>query len=314
MVVDRLSEMRLFVDAAQLGSLSAAGRRQSLSPAAASACIQRMETALGARLFERTTRRLRLTEEGELYRQYCQQALDLTEEAEQLLQAGRGQVKGTVRLSAPSDLGRNLLQDALDEFCKRHPEVRIALHLSDSLAHLIGDEVDLAIRYGNPPDSSMVARILVPNRRVICAAPALIAATGRPVVPDDLVSMPCLVLTTTAGPMNEWPYRHQGATKSVRVTHYHECNDGDVIRKWTLRGRGYAYKSLLDVAADVRAGRLETVLDDYFTESTPLNAIYTKNRFQPPRIKLLVEFLQEFFAEANDEPVRVKKHARPRSK
>ena len=297
MAMDRLGDMRLFADAALLGSFSAAGRKQGLSPAAASACIQRLEAALGVRLFERTTRQLRLTEEGLLYREYSQQALELLAEAEQALQAGQQRVHGTVRVSAPSDLGRNLLMRYLDEFRQHYPEVRFALHLSDSTANLVNDDIDLAIRYGQPPDSSMVARLLAPNRRVVCVAPQLADQVGRPATPAELAQLPCVALITAAGPMNEWRYRQDGTAKSVRLSRYQESNDGEIIRKWAIQGYGYAYKSLLDVADDLSEGRLETVLDEYFTESTPLNALYHRSRFQPPRVRLLIEFLQTRFSE-----------------
>lgn len=297
MALDRLGDMRLFVDAATLGSFSAAGRKQGLSPAAASAAIQRLEVALGVRLFERTTRQLRLTEEGQLYRDYSQQALELMAEAEQALQAGQQRVQGTVRISAPSDLGRNLLQHYLDEFRQHYPEVRFALHLSDSTANLVADDIDLAIRYGQPPDSAMVARPLAPNRRVVCVAPFLADLVGRPAKPADLAQLPCVVLVTAAGAMNEWRYREGSSAKSVRLSQYQESNDGDIIRKWALQGYGYAYKSILDVADDLREGRLETVLDDYFTEGTPLNVLYHRSRFQPPRVRLLIDFLQARFGE-----------------
>ncbi|WP_061538606.1 LysR family transcriptional regulator [Collimonas fungivorans] len=294
--MDRLSVMRLFIDASTLGSFSAAGRKHDLSPAASSAAIQRLETTLRVKLFERTTRRLRLTEEGQLYKEYSQQALELMDQAEQMLQAGKSLVQGTVRISAPSDLGRNLLFSYLDQFQRRHPQVQFALSLTDSTANLVQDDIDLAIRYGMPPDSAMVARPLLPNRRVVCVAPECAARVGVPQTPEQLVSLPTLVLLNAAGPMNEWRYRAGGKPKSVRVSHYQQSNDGEIIRKWALLGHGYAYKSLLDIGADLQAGRLVTVLDEFFTESAPLNVLYHRSRFQPPRVKLLIEFLQERFA------------------
>ncbi|WP_137938459.1 LysR family transcriptional regulator [Chitinivorax sp. B] len=293
--MDNLTDIRLFLDATNLGSFSAAGRKHGVSPAAASACIQRMEAALGARLFERTTRQLRLTEEGQLYRDYCQQALDLLTEAEQQLQAGQQLVQGMVRISAPSDLGRNLLMRFLDEFHQLYPNVRFALQLSDSQANLVGDDIDLAIRYGQPRDSTLVARPLAPNRRVVIVAPDAVERLGRPATPQALAQLPCLVLVTAAGPMNDWGYAQDGVLQSVRLTRYQESNDGEIIRKWAIQGAGYARKSLLDVADDLREGRLQTVLDDYFIESTPLNALYQQGRFQPPRVRLLIEFLQARF-------------------
>jgi DNA-binding transcriptional LysR family regulator len=302
MIIERLNDLRLFIDAAALGSFSAAGRRQGLSPAAASAGIQRMEAALGARLFERTTRQLRLTDAGQRYRQFCQQALELLQEGEQQLQADQGQVRGTVRLSAPSDLGRNRLLRYLDAFRQQYPQVHLVLHLSDSTSDLISDDIDLAIRYGQPADSSMAARKLAPSRRVVCAAPALLARLGRPGTPEALTRLPCLVFSTASGPKNEWHFQHGGTARGVRLEHYLESNDGEIVRKWALQGQGFACKSLLDVEDDLRAGRLETVLDDYFTENAPLYALYPGGRFLPLRIRLLIDFLLVRFADTATGP------------
>jgi len=292
--------IRLFLDAAQLGSFSAAGRKHGLSPAAASASIQRLETSLRVRLFERTTRQLRLTEEGRLYRHFSEQAMALMTEAEASLHAGTGAVRGVVKISAPSDLGRNVLLPMLDQFRAQHPDVQYALTLTDNTANMVQDDIDLALRYGQLADSEMVARVLAPSRRVVCAAPSLIARDGGPATPEALAILPTLVLVTALGPMQEWRYRRNDATDerlSVRVQRTQQSNDGEVIRKWAIAGQGYAYKSILDISDDLRCGRLVTVLDEYFTDSAPLHLLYHRNRYQPPRIALLIAFLQERFAD-----------------
>ncbi|MBX9346388.1 LysR family transcriptional regulator [Chromobacterium vaccinii] len=296
MPFDRLADLRLFQDASQLGSFSAAGRKHGLSPAAASACIQRMEAALGARLFQRTTRRLRLTEAGETYLTYCRQALELLEEGEHRLQQEQRELSGVIRLSAPSDLGRNRLLDCLDRFGAEHPAVHFSLSLSDTPADLIGDDIDLAIRYGQPADSSLVARQLAASRRVVCAAPALLERLGVPSRPQDLATLPTLTLITGHGPMNEWRYRDMGEARTLRLERARQSNDGEVLRRWAVQGLGFAYKSQLDIAADLAAGRLATVLDDYFTEPAPLHLLYPGHRLQPARIRRLIDFLLEQFA------------------
>jgi len=293
--MDRLNDLRLFIDAAALGSFSAAGRKNGLSAAASSATIQRLETALGVQLFERSTRRLRLTEEGEAYRHYGLQALESLAEAEQVVSAGRREVRGTLRLSAPSDLGRNALLVRLDSFQQQHPQVKLALRLDDTPADLLADDIDLAIRYGQPRDSRLVARLLASSRRVVCAAPALLARVGMPTSPDALAALPTLVLVTATGPMQDWRWRHGEIARSVRVGRSHESNDGDVLRRWAIQGRGFAYKSLLDVQADLQDGRLVTVLDEHFTDAAPLHALYHPHAFQPQRLKLLVAHLQDAF-------------------
>ncbi|MRW86314.1 LysR family transcriptional regulator [Pseudoduganella sp. FT26W] len=297
---DRFTVVRLFLDAAQLGSFSAAGRKQGMSPAAASASIQRLELSLQVKLFERTTRQLRLTEEGKVYRHFSEQAMALMAEAESSLHAGTDSVRGMVKISAPSDLGRNVLMPMLDAFRAIHPEVQYALTLSDNTSNMVQDDIDLALRYGQLADSEMVARVLAPSRRVVCAAPALIAQTGGPAMPEDLASLPTLVLVTALGPMQDWRYcSNDDADErlSVRVRRTQQSNDGEIIRKWAIAGQGYAYKSIIDISDDLRSGRLATVLDEYFTDSAPLNILYHRNRYQPPRIALLIAFLMQRFAD-----------------
>jgi len=178
--MDYLGDIRLFVEAANLGGLSAAGRKLGLSPAAASARLVKLESVLHTRLFERTTRHLRLTDEGRTYLSYCQQALQALDDGNAFLQAGKSVVGGKMRISATSDFGRNVLKSWLDQFNTQYPEVRFALVLSDSLSNLLQDDIDLAIRFGVPPDSSFVARPLAPNRRVLCASPRYLAKHGAP--------------------------------------------------------------------------------------------------------------------------------------
>ncbi|NML33605.1 LysR family transcriptional regulator [Paraburkholderia antibiotica] len=301
--MDNLGDIRLFVEAAQQGSLSAAGRKLGLTPAAASARLAKLETNLKARLFERTTRQLRLTDEGRLYLNCCRQALQSLDAAEAALQAGQGVVRGKVRISTTSDFGRNLLLHWLDEFNARYPEVTFALTLSDALANLVQEDIDLAIRFGVPRDSSLVARRLAPNRRVLCASPAYIARRGEPKDPLDLAHFDCIVLGTASGPASEWRF-----TRGDEVQHYsvpfetaRETNDGAVAREWALRGYGIAIKSMWDVEADLRAGRLKILLPEWRYPDAPLHALYHRNRFMAPRVRVLLDFLSERFAQVSDE-------------
>ncbi|TBR40775.1 LysR family transcriptional regulator [Dyella terrae] len=291
--MNRLSDMQLLVDAADLNSLSAAGRRAGLSPAAASACVQRVESMLGARLFERTTRQLRMTDEGRIYIAACRAALETMKEAERAVRSGTDAVSGTLRVSAPSDLGRNLLVHILNRFMEQHPDVRVVLTLSDSLSRFVPDDIDIAVRVGPLVDSDLVARHLADSWRVVCASPACIDIHGMPQRPDDLVDLPTLVLTTQAGPRNEW----QLGEDVVRVRRYHECTDSEVIRTWAMLGRGFAYRQLWAVAADVDAGRLRLVHAPAWSAPSPIHAMYHPNAFQPPRVRRFVEFLQEAFAQ-----------------
>lgn len=290
--MNRFSDMQLLVDAADLGSLSAAGRRAALSPAAASACVQRVEKMLGARLFERTTRQLRLTDEGRIYVASCRAAIETMKEAERAVRSGTEAVSGTLRVSAPSDLGRNLLVHILNSFMEQHPDVRVVLTLSDSLSRFVPDDVDVAIRVGLLVESDLVARHLADSWRVVCASPGCIGTHGMPTRPEDLAELPTLVLTTRAGPKNEW----QLGQDVVHVRRYHECTDSEVIRTWAVLGRGFAYRQLWAVTADVSAGRLQLVHAPAWSAPSPIHAMYHPNAFQPPRVRRFVDFLQTEFS------------------
>ena len=286
--MNRLSDMQLLVDAADLNSLSAAGRRAGLSPAAASACVQRVETMLGARLFERTTRQLRLTDAGRIYIASGRIAIETMQEAERAVRSGTDSVSGTLRISAPSDLGRNLLVHVLDGFMKLHPEVRIVLTLSDSLSRFVPDDIDIAIRVGPLQNSDLVARHLADSWRVVCASPSCVETYGLPQHPEDLADLPALVLTTSAGPRNEWRL----GDAIVRLRRYHECTDSEVIRSWAVLGRGFAYRQVWSVAADVREGRLQLIHPSKWFAPAPIHAMYHPNTYQPPRVRHFVDYLQ----------------------
>jgi len=303
MATDRLGDMQLFVEAAALGSLSAAGRKLGLSPAAASARLLKLEAALHARLFERTTRQLRVTDEGRLYLQHCRIALQAIADAEAALQAGQNQVRGKVRISATSDFGRNLLYRWLDEFSQRHPEVSYALSLSDSVSNLLQEDIDLAIRFGLPLDSTLVARRLAPNRRVLCASPAYLAKHGEPTMPADLANHRFVVLVTAAGPLNEFHFARdtERITYTAPAEQAWETNDGALARAWALAGHGIAHKSIWDIAADVRTGALTILLPDWSTNEAGVHALFHGNRYMAPRVRVLLDFLIERFAQASEE-------------
>lgn len=291
--MENLGDIRLFVEAANLGGLSAAGRKLGLSPAAASARLVKLEATLKTRLFERTTRQLRLTEEGRIYLLHCQQALQALEDAHAALQAGRSVVRGKVRISATSDFGRHVLKGWLDEFNAQYPEVTFALVLSDSLSNLLLDDIDLAIRFGVPPDSSLVARRLASNRRVLCASPAYVATHGAPEHPRDLARFDCIVLGTAVGLATDWRFTRGGTAESytLPLASSRETNDGALAREWAVAGYGIAMKSVWDIEADLRAGRLIILMPEWQSQDVPVHALYQRSRYMAPRVRALLDFL-----------------------
>ena len=300
MATDRLGDMRLFVEAAALGSLSAAGRKLGLSPAAASARLIKLESALRTRLFDRTTRQLRLTEEGRFYLQQCWVALRAIDEAEAGLQASGKEVRGKVRISASADFGRNLFNDWLQDFSALHPELKIALTLSDSVSNLLQDDLDLAIRFGQPQDSSLIARQLAPNWRVLCASPEYLARHGEPETLADLARHTFIVLVTSAGPLNTFHFVVEGQPWDhvVPMSEAWETNDGALAREWALAGHGIARKTIWDAAMDIRTGRLKVVLPDFCIREAGVYAVLHSNRYRSPRVRVLLDFLIERFNRA----------------
>ena len=310
--METLGDIRLFVETANLGGLSAAGRKLGLSPAAASARLVKLEASLNARLFERTTRQLRLTEEGRMYLAHCQQAIQALDDARAALQAGRSVVRGKVRVSATSDFGRHVLKGWLDEFNVLYPEVTFALSLSDSLSNLVQDDIDLVIRFGVPPDSSLVARRLAPNRRVLCASPAYLSIHGIPDHPGDLDRFDYIVLSSASGSANEWRFSRgsEVETFTVPLERARETNDGALAREWAVDGHGIVMKSVWDIGADLRAGRLQILMPEWRSPDVPVHALYQRSRYMAPRVRALLDFLIERFdtvsgdLEAYLDPVR----------
>jgi len=293
-IMVRFDDIALFVRTVDLGSISAAARELDATPAVASAALKRLEAQLQVRLLVRSTRSLRLTPDGERYLDHARAMLAALQAGHDALAQGRDVVAGRLTLAMPSDLGRNVLLPWLDEFQARHPAVSLQLHISDRMADLWRQPVDVAIRYGDPEDSSLVAQALAPeNRRVLCAAPQWIARHGKPVVPMDLRRFNCLRFSLVEGLHDRWRFKLDGEETSVRVDGDRTSDDAELVRRWAVAGAGIAYKSRLDVAADLRAGRLEALLPDYECESTPLYFVCPHRLMLTPAVTALREMLQE---------------------
>ena len=289
----RTDDLQLFVRAAELGSLSAAARLLDLSPAVASAALKRLEAQLGVRLLARSTRSLRLTAEGEAFVAHARVALASLEEGRRVLAQGQAQVSGVLQLSAPSDFGRNVLLPWLDDLQREHPLLTVRLLLGDRNADLFRQPVDLALRYGNPEDSSLVALPVCPeNRRVLCAAPGYLARHGEPLEVAQLATHNCLLYALGDRVHDQWRFGDATATQAVAVRGDRFCDDADVVRRWALAGVGIAYKSWLDVAADVQAGRLKVLMPGLKGEAAPLNLLCTHRAQLGKPAQLLREVLR----------------------
>jgi len=290
----RFDDLQLFVRAADLGSLSAAARVMDMSPAVASAALKRIETQLGARLLARSTRSLRLTAEGEGFLEYARTALSSLDEGRRLLARGQDQVSGVLQLSAPSDFGRNLLLPWLDEFQREHSQLAVRLLLGDRIADLFRQPVDIALRYGEPEDSSLVALPVAPNnRRVLCASPGYLARHGEPHQLEQLLQHNCLLYMLGTRVHDHWQFNDGKRELGLTVSGNRFSDDADVVRLWAVAGQGIAYKSWLDVAGDVQAGRLKVLLPGLACERAPLNLLCGHRAQLSKPVRLLHDMLSE---------------------
>jgi len=292
-----LSDLQLFIGTVEAGSLSAAARKLDLSPAAASAALQRLEAELGAPLLVRSTRRQRITPQGELFLDSARQAVELLDAAGQQIRCGQVVAAGSLQVSMPSDLGRNVLLPWLAEFMAAHPRINLRLQVSDRLADGYGQPVDIAIRYGVPPDSSLVALPLVPDaRRVLVASPEYVRRHGGVSHPEELAGRNCLCYVLGEQVHQRWRFWREGHPFDVDVRGDRQVDDGEVVRRWALAGLGIAYKSQLDVQADLQEGRLVTLCPGWQGEVSPLNLMCADRRQLGPAARLLHAFLAERLA------------------
>ena len=295
MKFENISDLRVLVETARGGSLTAAARVLEITPAAASAMLKRLEAQVGTRLFERSTRAMRLTDQGQTLLDYATRALELLEEGASQAASDAGALRGTVRVAAPSDLSRSLLLGWFDGFLQQHPGVHIALSVSDRVHDVRRDAVDVALRYGALADSQLVARPLCITRRVPCAAPAYLARRGAPQHPADLARHDCLTLHIAGRREVRWHFERatDGEAVSVAVEGERSVDDGAIAHEWALAGGGIVYKSAIDVRANLRAGALVALMPDWLGQRYALHAVLPSNRFVPARVRALVDHLAQ---------------------
>ncbi|HBR1028402.1 TPA: LysR family transcriptional regulator [Klebsiella quasipneumoniae subsp. similipneumoniae] len=286
----RLEDLTLFVRAAALGSFSDAAREAGQQPAQVSAAIKRLETILNIRLFARSTRSLRLTPEGEAWLPYATQMLDTLEAGLQKIQTPDDEIRGMLQIAVPSDLGRNLLLTLFRDFRQRHPALRLRLLFSDQLTDVFKDPVDVAFRYGNNDDASFISLPVAPeNRRVLVASPEWIARHGEPQTLQELGQHNALIYILRGRPFDRWSLSLDGEVQQQKVSGTVMSDDAEVIRRLAVAGEGIAYKSMLDVSDDLRAGRLRRLLPRYQGDMVPLNLICPHRKQLSAAVRLLYE-------------------------
>lgn len=293
--MDKLGEMLIFSEVVRQGSFSAAARRLDLSPSAVSKQIGRLEDRLGARLFNRTTRKLGLTEGGESFYARCQNILEQIDEAESAVAEMGGLPQGTLRVSSTAGFGKLQIVPLIPEFLDRYPNIRVELDITDRAVDIVEVSIDVAIRLGELSDSSLVARKLGESRRIICASPAYLDRLGVPRTPEDLAHHNCLTLSNNTR-FNEWSFDTEEGQRMVRVSGNFETNLSDSLLQAALAGTGIARLSAFMVGPYIKAGQLVPLLDDCNREMQIVHAVYPHRRHLPPKTRAFVDFLAEKFA------------------
>jgi DNA-binding transcriptional LysR family regulator len=293
-MADSLAEMSVFARVVATGSLSAAAREMGLSPAGVSRRLAALEQRLGVRLINRTTRSLHLTDEGATYYDTCARLLAEIEEADAAVSAGRAEPQGPLKVALPASFGHRHIAPLIPRFAKRYPNVQLALSLSDRNVNLIEEGFDLAIRIADLADSSLAARKLAPNRRVVCASPEYLRRNGTPQHPADLAGHNCL---TTNDLTATWEFRGpDGEPGSVRVSGRYACDNWEVLREWAMAGLGIALKSTWDVRPQLEDGSLVSLCPGYtFDTDVAIYAVYPHRRFLPAKTRAFIEFLADSF-------------------
>lgn len=292
--MDQFAALRLFLRAADAGSFSRAAAAERCQVSTVSRAVQALEEDLGASLFSRSTRHLQLTEAGSRFREGARAVLDGLEQARAAVSSLDAEPRGLLKLNLPTAFGRRHVLPTVAELQRRHPELAVEATLTDATVDLVASGADVAVRIGALPDSALVARRLAPQRRVPCAAPALLRSIPPVAAPADLAARPCLTLALQ--PTDKWYFRRGGALAEVAVAGRFNSNDSEALRDAALGGLGIALLPTWLVGPDIAAGALSPLLPDWEADVTPgperlISAVYTARRVVAPKVRVFIDAL-----------------------
>lgn len=288
-------DLGFFSALASAGSLSAAARELGVTTPAVSKHLALMEARLGVPLVIRTTRRMSLTPEGELYLESARRILSEIDGMEELLGVAKATPKGLLRVNATLGFGRSHVAPLISRFVRKHPLVEVQLQLSVNPPPLTDDSFDVCIRFGAPPDSRVIARYLAPNRRLLCASPGYLSKHGVPRVPNDLTKHNCIGIRQGEEAYGVWRLasgRGKGATtEAVKTRGNLTTNDGEIAVNWALEGHGILMRAEWDIERHLRNGRLVHVLPQYHTPDADIHAVYPQRHQLAARVRAFVDFV-----------------------
>lgn len=288
-----MTDLEIFARVARTGNMSAAGREMGLSPAVVSKRISLLEERLGARLFQRTTRQLTLTETGEGYFKRVIDIIALYEEAEDFVSRRNTNPRGLLKVAAPSSFATLHIAPHLTAFQEKFPEIELDFQLTDNIVDIIREGFDVAIRIGELADSSLVARKVAPDHRVLCASPAYLANHPAPKKLSDLQRHNCLL----TGSQDTWRLRDKdGKEHHVRVEGNLRSNSSDFVREGLRQGLGIGFRSTWDIAPELESGELEIIMPEYCGSANfAVHAVYPCREFLPAKVHAFIDYLSELY-------------------
>ena len=293
-------ELLLVVELARAGGMSAAARELDVTPAAVSKRLAQIEARLGVRLFNRSTRRLSLTAEGEVYLENARRILGEIDDLDALIASRQAAPRGLLKVNAPLGFGRSYIAPAIAEFAQKYPEVSLQLQLTDRPADFVREAFDVAVRFGDLPDTSLIARKIAPNRRLVCASPGYLKKHGTPATPHDLARHQCIVLRQNEAAYGLWRFTRGRRSETVKVRGNLSSNDGEVTLTWGLAGLGILQRAEWDLARYLRSGRLVQVLEDYALPQADIYAVFPERHHLSAKVRVFVDFLVAYFQKGDE--------------
>jgi DNA-binding transcriptional LysR family regulator len=288
--------MSFFSVLVRAGSFSAAAREMNVTTAAVSKRLTQMEARLGAQLLHRTTRRIGLTPEGEMYLAHARRILAEIDDMEQMIAGAMKAPKGLLRVNATLGFGRSHIAPLVSDFSKRFPGVQVQLQLTVNPPMLVEDAYDVCIRFGEPPDTRVIARRIASNRRLICAAPAYLERFGTPRTPHDLTTHNCIGIRQGEEGYGIWHLTSGQRTETVKVRGDLSTNDGGVAVNWALEGHGLLMRAEWDIAKYLQSGRLRQVLPNWETPPADIYAVFPYQVQTAARVRAFVDFVASAFS------------------
>ncbi len=295
MKIEPFSDLSFFTLLMKQGSLASAAQEMGVTPPSVSKRLAALETRLGVRLLNRTTRRISLTPEGEMYLTQGAHVLADLDALERSVSGAKALPRGLLKISATLGFGRRHVAPALSDFARAYPEVEVQLHLTDRPVNLVEQAFDMSIRIGELPDARLTARKLASNQRVLCAAPAYLLRAGAPASPHDLQRHSCIFIREGDETFGAW-HLHAGARQeTVKVRGPLSTNDGECALSWALDGHGVLLRSQWDAAPYLRSGRLRLVLSDWQLPPADIYLVFPTKANLSAKTRALVDFMLERF-------------------